>query len=179
MTLFMGSRKRYRQYFDDNLGVYFLTSGWIERGEVTGELKQLSIGHTSGMDMTYDELVAQYGEDNAQYLYETLCNTEKNYRQITFIEMGVEPDGQFEQESQRRACQRGWKFEKLQGDMSMIQRLVDGPWDNGEFLVVQPGGRVSARYDERIVESESVPSDSRVNSSRRCDSDPGNPNLPG
>ncbi len=154
MTLFLGSRKRYRQYFDDNLGVYFQTSGWIERGEVTGELKQLSIGHTSGMDRTYAELVAQYGEDNAQYLYETLCNTEKNYRQITFIEMGVEPDDRFERESQQQACQRGWKYEKVQGDISMIQRLLDGQWDADEFLVVQPGQRVIARYDEGIVESE-------------------------
>jgi len=179
MTLFMGSRRRYRQYFDDHLGVYFLTSGWIERGEVTGELKQLSIGHASGMDMTYEELVARYGEDNAKYLQETLCNTEKNYRQITFIEMGVEPDDHFEQESQRRACQRGWKFEKLQGDMSMIQRLVDGPWDNDEFLVVQPGGRIIARYDELIVEAESLPRDSCDNSSSRVDTDAGNANLPG
>jgi hypothetical protein len=179
MTLFMGSRKRYRQYFDDNLGVYFLTSGWIERGEVSGELKQLSIGHTSGMDMTYDELVTQYGEDNAQYLYETLCDTEKNYRQITFIEMGIEPDNHFERESQQRACQRGWKYEKLEGDISMIQRLVDGPWDNDEFLVVQPGGRVCARYDELIVESESLSRDSCGNSSRRFDPDPGTANLPG
>ena len=71
MTLFMGNRQRYRNYFDDHPGVYFLTSGWIERGEVSGELKQLSIGHTSGMDMTYDELIEKYGEDNAEYIYET------------------------------------------------------------------------------------------------------------
>lgn len=151
MTLFMGSRHQYKQYVEDHPDVYFLTSGWIERGEVTGELKQLSLGHTMGMDMTYDELLARYGEDNADYLYETLCNTEKNHRQITFIEMGIEPDDRFEREAQEQAQQRALRYEKVPGDMSLIQRLVDGDWDENDFLVVPPGQRVKAKYEEPIV----------------------------
>ena len=157
ITLFMGSRTRYRQYFEENAGVYFLTSGWIERGDLSDDLKQASIAHKLGMDMTYNELVDQYGEENARYLHETLCNTEKNYRQITFIEMGVEPDDRFQQESSERARSRRWQYEKVQGDLSMIQRLVDGPWDNAEFLVVQPGHRVIARYDEQIIDTVREP----------------------
>ena len=179
MTLFMGSCQRYCQYFNDNPGVYFLTTGWLERGEVTGELKQLSIGHMLGMDMSYDELVEQYGEDNAQYLYETLGNSERHYHQITFIEMGIEPDDRFERESEQRAAQRGWKYEKLKGDLSMIQRLVDGLWLDAEFLVIQPGHRVSATYDEVIVDSESLTPDSASNLTRHRDSNPSDERLPG
>jgi hypothetical protein len=156
ITLFFGSRQRYQQYFDAHPGVYFKTTGWIERSEASGELKQLSITHQLGMDLGYDELVAKYGEDNAKYLGEELCNYLKRYTQLTFIEMGVEPDGSFEQHTRAEAAQRGWKFEKVAGDMSMLQRLVDGIWDENEFLVVPPGWRVVAKYDEGIIAAEEV-----------------------
>ena len=156
ITLFLGSKERYLEYFFAHPGVYFKTTGWIERGENGGDLIQLSIARQMGMDLSYESLVAKYGEDNARYLWEELCNTTKNYSQLTFIEMGVEPDESFEQRTRAAAEQRGWKFEKVQGDLSMIQHLVDGIWDEKEFLVVPPGWRVVANYDEGIVTAEEV-----------------------
>ena len=35
--------------------------------------------------------------------------------------------------------------------MTLIQQLVDGPWDADRFLVVPPGGRVAASFDEKII----------------------------
>jgi len=156
ITMFFGSKERYEDYFRNHPGVYFETTGWIERGEAAGELKQLSITHQVGLDLTYDELVAKYGEDNAKYLHETLGNYTKNYSQFTFIEMGVEPDGTFEQRTCEEAARRGWRFEKVAGDLSMIQRLVDGIWEEKEFLVVPPGWLVVAKYDEGIIAAEEV-----------------------
>jgi len=153
ITLFLGSKERYMEYFHSHPGVYFKTSGWIERGNSAGELTQLSIGHKTGMDMTYEELVAKYGEENAKFLQEELCNITRNYTQFTFIEMGIEPDGRFEEQARAEAAERGWKFEKIRGDMSLIQRLVDGIWDEKDFLVVPPDSRVAARYDENIIQS--------------------------
>lgn len=157
ITMFLGSKERYEDYFNRHPGVYFQTTGWIERGENAGELSQLSIQHQIGMDRSFDQLVAKYGEDNAKFLYEELCNYAKHYTQLTFIEMGVEPDGSFEQRTLAEATRRGWKFEKVPGDMSMIQRLVDGIWDEKEFLVVPPGWRVVAKYDEGILAAEEAP----------------------
>ncbi|MFB3923493.1 MAG: DUF1638 domain-containing protein [Terriglobia bacterium] len=154
ITLFLGSKERYLDYFNSNPGVYFKTTGWIERGANGGDLSQLSIAHQMGMDANYESLVAKYGEDNAQYLYQELCDTVKNYSQMTFVEMGVEPDESFERRTRQDARERGWKFEKIQGDLSMIQRLVDGVWDAKEFLVVPPGWRVVAKYDEGIIAAE-------------------------
>ncbi|MGZ4962571.1 MAG: DUF1638 domain-containing protein [Limisphaerales bacterium] len=154
MTLFFGSRQRYLDYFQQNPGTYFQTSGWIERSEVTGELKQLSIGHLSGMDQSYDELVKKYGEDNAHYLWDTLCNTLRNYHQITFIAMGLGPEKQLEEHSRQEAAQRGWIFDKVTGDLNLIQRLVAGNWDEKDFLIVPPSHRVTARYDDQIIAAE-------------------------
>src|SRR5690606_7430566 len=131
-------------------GTYFKTTGWIERGADAGELRQLSVSHQLGMDQTYEELLAKYGEDNAQYLWETLCDTLRNYKQLTFIEMGIEVDDRFEQQTRQEAQDRGWTYEKVRGDMSLIERLLNGPWDETDFLVLKPGQRIVSRTDDSI-----------------------------
>ena len=151
ITLFLGDKERYLDYFQSHPGVYFKTSGWIERGEGLEQYRQDSIAHKSGMIQTYEELVAKYGEDNAKFLYDQLCNMTRNYSGLTFIEMGVEPDDRFERQARQQAADRGWKFEKLSGDMALVRQLVDGPWEDERFLVVPPGGRVAASFDEKII----------------------------
>ena len=84
-----------------------MTSGWVERGRDAGELRQLSIGRETGMDSSWEELVAKYGEDNARYLSEQLCDMTRNYSQFTYIRMGVEPAEVFEQKVREEAAARG------------------------------------------------------------------------
>ena len=150
IALFFGSRQRYKEYFDANPGTFFKTTGWIERDKVADELKQLSIPHQTGMDMTYEQLVEEYGEDNAEFLWEELCNTEKNYSQITFIEMGVEPDDSFEKIAKEEAASKHWKFKKEAGNLTLLRRLLNGDW-NDDFLVIPPHHSILARHDELIV----------------------------
>ncbi len=154
ITLFFGSHRRYLDYFNAHPGTYFLTTGWLERGGDLGDLQQLSIQHQMGMDLTFEELVARYGEDNARYLYDQLCNTLKNYGRYAWIEMGVEPDGSFEDRARGEAADRGWSFEKVQGDMGLIQRLVNGPWDEREFLLLPPGRRVAPSHGDDLIRLE-------------------------
>lgn len=154
ITFFLGSKERYLNYFRSHPGVYFKTSGWMERGEGLSQYPQEAIHHQAGMTQTYEQLVARYGEDNAKYLYEELCNMTRNYSGVTYIAMGVAPDDRFEHQARRQAAALGWKFERLAGDMSLLQQLVDGPWDDERFLVVPPGGRVAASFDERIIKLE-------------------------
>lgn len=156
IALFFGSKERYMEYFNSHPGVFFKTTGWIERGVDSGELSQISIQRRTGMDQSYQALVERYGEDNAKYLWSELCDMSKNYRQLTFIEMGIEPDGSFERRTQEEAAARGWVYEKVKGDLSLLQRLVDGQWDEREFLVVRPGERVTARYDDNIIATERI-----------------------
>jgi hypothetical protein len=153
ITLFLGSKERYLDYFLAHPGVYFKTTGWIERGEGLAQLGPESIEHRSGMDQSYEELAAKFGEDNARYLHEQLGNLLRNYSGLAFIEMGIEPDDRFERRTREEAAERGWKYEKLAGDMALIQALVDGPWDEARFLVVPPGHRIAPSFDDNVIKA--------------------------
>jgi len=154
ITLFLGSKERYLDYFFANPGVYFKTSGWIERGQDLEQFGPESLGKRQGMALGYEELVAKYGEDNAKFLFEQLGDMTRNYHQLTFIQMGVEPDDRFQSEAHELAIESGWQFESVRGDMALFQRLVDGPWDEDRFLVVRPGHQISPSFDDRIIRAE-------------------------
>lgn len=154
ITLFLGSRERYQEYFTSNPGVYYLTSGWIERGTAVGELAQLSVSRRLGMEQSYEELVEKYGEDNAAFLWEEFNKWTENYSKITYIDMGITPEGcDFEHEARLRAQEKGWSFDKVPGDMSLLQRLVDAKWNPEDFLIVPPGEQVAVSYDDDIIRS--------------------------
>ncbi len=153
ITLFLGSKERYLEYFNSHPGVYFKTTGWIERGDGLKPLAHKEL-KKAGLAYTYEELVEKYGEDNAQFLYGQLGDYTRNYGQFTFIEMGVEPDDRFERGTAEEAKKRNWRYEKIPGSMVLIQRLVDGKWDAEDFLVVPPGWRVITKYDETIIGAE-------------------------
>ncbi len=154
MTLFLGGKERYLEYFHNNPGVYFKTTGWIERGDELQQFVDDSIQNENGIGQSYEQFVEKYGEDNAKFLYEQLSDTTRNYRQITFIEMGLEPDKSFEQSARELAQQQGWAFEKIGGDMGLFRELVDGPWEGDRFLVLRPGERIAPSFDDRIIRAE-------------------------
>lgn len=150
ITLFLGSRQRYREIFDANPGTYFLTSGWLERGETSGDLADLSVQQQIGMNRSMEDLIDQYGEDNAKYLYETLCNGTKNYSRFMWIPMGVEPES-MQQAAKEKAAEHDWKFETVPGDMQLINDLINGNWNEENFLAVPPGSTIQACHNDQIV----------------------------
>lgn len=154
ITLFLGNRKTYQDYFFANPGTYFKTTGWIERG---GELVQGvpdSVAEKLGLNMSMQTMIDRYGEDNARYLWEQMAAM-TFYTKLAFIETGVEPNDWYERATMKLAEERGWEFEKLRGDLSLLRQLLNGPWDN-DFLVVPPGHRIGFSYDDEIVRLEKV-----------------------
>ncbi|MDR0869815.1 MAG: DUF1638 domain-containing protein [Planctomycetaceae bacterium] len=155
ITLFLGSRYRYRDYFFANSGTYFKTTGWLERsGDSLSQLGEWNTGTSGipsqmGMNMSKQELAKRYGQDNGEYLYEQLTKM-KHYSKLAFIETGVEPNDSFEQQTQELAEQKNWQYEKLQGDLTLLRKLVNGNWDD-DFLVVLPGQRIDFSYDDDII----------------------------
>jgi hypothetical protein len=152
ITLLMGSRSDFEQYFQDHPGVYYRSSGWVERGS---DLEPLARTQT-GAGYTLEALVERYGEDNGRFLYDELTRYRQNYEQLTFIETGIEPDDRFEALSRAEAAEKGWRFEKIRGDLGLFRRLLACDWPEVDFLVVPPGHRIAARPDAGIVAAERI-----------------------
>lgn len=76
ITLLLGSKSRYIEYFNKNPGTFYKSSGWIERDVDPNDTKG-SITSQLGINKTYDEYVKKYGKDNADYLMEILGDWKK------------------------------------------------------------------------------------------------------
>ncbi|MGO9861973.1 MAG: DUF1638 domain-containing protein [Terriglobales bacterium] len=147
ITLLMGSRSKFQTYFEANPGVYYRSVGWVEHGE---ELQQQIAGLAIACDR--NALIERYGESNGQYLFEEYTKYLHTYRQLTYIETGLEPDGTFLQRAQAEAAAKNWTFTKLTGDLTLFRRLLSGDW-NADFLVVPPRNRIDPTYDHEIVKA--------------------------
>jgi hypothetical protein len=159
ITLYFGSRKAYRKYFDEHPGTYYLTTGWMEHNpSADGSLAKPAYGMEGamaklGLAETYEEMLAKYGKDNADYILETLGGWAKAYDTLCYIEMGVCDEEPFIERGKRRAEQRGWRFERRRGDLFLLRRLLFGDWDD-DFVIVRPGGRIVSRNDESVLDVE-------------------------
>jgi hypothetical protein len=144
ITCFLGSRERYRKHFDSNPGTYWYTPGWIENHLAPGKERY---------EVNYNNYVEKYGEDNAQYLMEMEQNWFKEYTSATYVDLGFGDTTEYEEYTQDCAKYLNWKYDKLEGDATLIKNILEGNWDEDMFLIVEPGYKIKATNDENIMES--------------------------
>jgi hypothetical protein len=154
ITILLGSRARYSEYREQHPGAFYRSTGWLERRHNPEDLQRISEASKHGLNASHEDLRAKFGEDEGDYLFSVLGDQTKNYDQLTFIEMGTEPDYRFELQSRIEADINGWRFEKVNGDLKLIRDLLYGNWDPENFLVVPPGSTVRATFDDRIIDLE-------------------------
>lgn len=134
ITLLLGSKDKYQQYFDSHRGVYWFSPGWIETGTQPGKERY---------EHTLKEYIEKYGDDNAKYLMELEQGWMKEYNWATYIDWGF-PNSEQEKEYTRRCAEfLHWNYDEIKGDPSLTQRLLDGDWNDDEFLIVPPGQKIS------------------------------------
>jgi hypothetical protein len=150
ITLFLGDRQRYQVQFDHYPGTYWYTQDYLERGDGSNSSLSMGSGSDVQLETVYDEYVQKYGKDNADYLMEVMGAWQNHYRRSVYIDMGVGDGAVAAAEAQAKATRRGWSFERMNGDLILIRRLLAGDWQN-DFLVLQPGQQVTMTYDEGII----------------------------
>jgi len=134
ITLLLGSKNKYQEYFDSHRGVYWYSPGWIESGKQPSQERYETL---------LKEYTAKYGDDNAQYLMEVEQSWIKEYKWATYVDWGLTDSEEYRDYTKRCAEFLKWNYSELQGSPGLMQRFVDGQWDDAEFLVVRPGEKIS------------------------------------
>lgn len=146
ITLLMGSRTKYREFFEANPGTYFRSAGWVERAtDLDDQLSGIGVGRD------LNALIEKYGEGSGRYLYEEMLSRfHQSYSKLVYIRTGLEQDDTFLKQARAEAEAKKWVFEEVAGTLSLFRRLLAGDWLD-DFLIVPPGYEVAATYDEAIV----------------------------
>ena len=147
-------RSRASQYREQNPGAYFQSTGWIEHRRNPAELESLSIAHRHGLYASHEALASRFGEESAAYLREALGGHTKHYSRLAYIHSGTARDDACASQTEAEAARRGWAFDRLPADLGLLRRLVQGGWNDAEFLIVQPGQTVAASYDNQLIRTE-------------------------
>lgn len=162
ITFFFGSRQAYREYFDCHPGTYYMTTGWSERNAFgDGQYSTAAYGKQGvmaklGLADSYDQMVAKYGKENADFIMESMGDWTRNYRKMLYLKMFapvVFDEAHYVEQARLDASQKNWEFELREGKWDLLQKLFYGQWDS-DFVFVQPGMKLAARNDERVLEAE-------------------------
>ena len=155
ITLFLGSRERYDAETRSDGATYWYVADQLERldGNRSGPAGAGFASDTEEeLAAVRAEYVEKYGEDNADYLMEVMGAWRAHYSRGAFVAMGVGDDDAASAIAREQADRRGWAFERVEGSLVLLRRLIDGDW-NDDVLVLQPGERLAMSYDDGVVKA--------------------------
>ncbi|MFP4172050.1 MAG: DUF1638 domain-containing protein [Candidatus Hydrogenedentota bacterium] len=128
--MYLGSLDRYKAMFEQRPGTYYLTTGWIEKGK-------------DPLTTMREEYAARVGMADAE---EAMREELQHYSTIAFIDLGLRPDMErFKKVARENAEYFGLEYVEIVGDWSLLRKMVEGPYNPSEFVIVEPGGRVEQK----------------------------------
>ena len=142
ITFLLGSKERYREYFDSHPGTYWYSPGWIDTNTQPGKDRY---------EMTLRHYIDTYGEENAQFLMEMEQAWMRNYSNAAYVDLGFGNTEAYRDYTKACAEYMQWQADILEGDSSLVVDFLEGRWDDDRFLVVQPGETIVPSHDETTV----------------------------
>lgn len=134
ITLLLGSHE-IRNRIQNESGTYFLTKGWLdsERNIIT----------------EYRECVARYGQDRALRIMKTMF---MHYRRLMVIDTKAYELKDVLETTRAFAETIGLTHEQHSGSLRFISKLLTGPWNAEEFIILEPGNELT--FD--IIKNDSI-----------------------
>lgn len=139
IALFLGSQKRYLDLFNRKNGTYWLNNGWMETSFVATKEEK---------ERRKNEYIDKYGEENADYLMEQELLFMKNYKSCGYISSPVFNGNDYSHIAQKLSSEWELDFFQEEGSLSLIEKLINGQWNDKEFLVCPCGYKTEASFGE-------------------------------
>ena len=143
ITLMLGSKERYEQYFREMPGTYWYSASWIENTDMPCEASMMH------MKAFYES--EGYDEDAIEYLMEEVV-TPVGYKTAAYVDMPVREQEKYKAFTREAAEYFGWNYCEVEGKLSLMEQLITGNWDPEAFLVLEPGETAKQNYGKEILE---------------------------
>ena len=142
--ILLGSRKRFEDIFKSMPSTPFSSLGFMKSGDYYFSDGELIPGNS------YSRLVAEYGEDNASYIWNAMCpKLDGKPLPVYFIHTLPSPDTV--EQCRARAASEDREFRELKGDLRLLHMLICGKWPSDEFLTVPPGKSIRQAGDWNLI----------------------------
>jgi hypothetical protein len=125
IAIFLGSHDAYLNQLEKERGTFFLAKGFIEVGDTPLE--------------EYHRTVERHGKENADRVMKAMFG---HYKRILFVNTGHDEVGKYQDHAQATAKQLDLRYEEMRGSRVLIQKIINGPWDEG-FIIAQPGETIT------------------------------------
>lgn len=152
IAILLGSHQRYQEEFSESPGTYWFSPGWIE---------QSAFPCGSQCGLMRERFAELYGEDNAGYLVQLERDSLASYSRaalITWDDLDMEA---YHRRTNEIAEDLGWRSETVRGDSGLLDRILNGQWQDEEVIVCPPGKSFETGDDEEVVRlvenEESIP----------------------
>lgn len=136
--IYLGSEQRYLEYFNKYKGTFWAFPSWAESSPSTDP---------DYLDIMRAEYLKRYDgdEDLVEDMMELELDMTANYSNVGYISspLAADPEGSRDL-AVRYAKDHDWNLIEVEGDLTLMDQLVNGPWDEDKFLVVPPGYRIAS-----------------------------------
>lgn len=121
IPLFLGSSKRYEQFSKEERGTFYLSCGWmITEKNILSE---------------HQRITKKHGEKKALRILSQMYDS---YQRVLFIQTGCQAEEETLRESRKIAELLVLRHEVVPGDSMYLNKLVNGPWCQDEFIHIAP-----------------------------------------
>jgi hypothetical protein len=123
IALFLGSPAAHRAVFESRPGTYYLSPGWVAA-------KKDPLG------IIYEDYAARFDLETAFWVMEEEL---KHYTHIALINTGVGDIDSLRARTKENCERLKKEYVEIKGGLEYFVKLIEGPYDMDDFLVVPPG----------------------------------------
>jgi N-methylhydantoinase A/oxoprolinase/acetone carboxylase beta subunit len=138
IALFLGSDRAYREEFAKYPGTFYISNGWYQEQEKPKERKdeRVWVGKEA---MGCKEITEKYGKRKGKEIIDFFSTWQNNYQRAAFIDTGIGKADQYEKHARQMALKYNWRYQAIEGSLSLVTRLLIAVESDEQILVVPPG----------------------------------------